>query len=446
MQWRYGTIGPMGIPTQVPTGADVVRAAEDLVPLLRERAAEIDDQRAIPEEIYRAVQDAGLLQHPQAAPLRRVRAHRARPRDGHADAREGLRVHRMGLRDPRLRQHRDLLVPRRRRQEEIWGANPGATLAGNTNLNPAAEVERVPGGYRLSGTWGYCSGSDFSEWLIFNAPVGEAGEGHMFIVAGEEAETIDDWWPTGMRGTGSRSKRVDRVFVPGRRVMRTADTTVRLEERRSLHATFDATYAPWPSHGRFPFAATAVGAAAGAAEDFGESSGSLTRVAHALGGTTRLVEQDYVATEFAEASGELDMAWDLVARDSREAAEYAGRHELPDERLLAKLHRDNALVTRVSLREVSRIHALVGAKAGFPGHPDLAGEARRRDGRRARDAQLAPGRRSLPRVRRVALTPGRPASLILDSRCATLPVDHALRIAPRTRSPRRGGSRDLPPR
>ena len=92
-------------------------------------------------------------------------------------------------------------------------------------------------------------------------------------------------------------------------------------------------------------------------------------MAHALGGTTRLVEQDYVATEFAEASGELDMAWDLVARDSREAAEYAGRHELPDERLLAKLHRDNALVTRVSLREVSRIHALVGAKAGFPGHP-----------------------------------------------------------------------------
>jgi resorcinol 4-hydroxylase (FADH2) len=166
-------------------------------------------------------------------------------------------------------------------QEEIWGANPAATLAGNTNLNPAAEVERIPGGYRLSGTWGYCSGSDFSEWLIFNAPVGEEREGHMFIVAGDEAETIDDWWPTGMRGTGSRSKRVTRVFVPDRRVMRTADTTIRLEERRSLHPTFDATYAPWPSHGRFPFAATAVGAAVGAAEDFAESSGSLTRVAHA---------------------------------------------------------------------------------------------------------------------------------------------------------------------
>ena len=158
-----------------------------------------------------------------------------------------------------------------------------------------------------------------------------------------------------------------RVFVPDRRVMRTADTTFRLEERRSLHPTFDATLRALAVARPVPVRRHRVGAAVGAAEGFGESSGTLTRVAHALGGTTRLVEQDYVATEFAEASGELDMAWDLVARDSREAAEYAGRHELPDERLLAKLHRDNALVTRVSLREVSRIHALVGAKAGFPG-------------------------------------------------------------------------------
>ena len=51
----------MGVSTHAPTGADVVRAAEDLVPLLRERAAEIDEGRAIPEEIYRAVQDAGLF-------------------------------------------------------------------------------------------------------------------------------------------------------------------------------------------------------------------------------------------------------------------------------------------------------------------------------------------------------------------------------------------------
>ena len=368
MQAGADTMRWMGVSAQAPTGADVVRTAEDLVPLLRERAAEIDEERAIPEEIYRAVQDAGLFN------ILKPRRYGGFELTEHDHAMVTLTLAKGCASTAWVFAILDsdniaICSFPEETQEEIWGVNPSATLAGNTNLNPAAEVERVPGGYRLSGTWGYCSGSDFSEWLIFNAPVGDEREGHMFIVAGEEAETIDDWWPTGMRGTGSRSKRVSRLFVPDRRVMRTADTTVRLEERRSLHPTFDATHAPWPSHGRFPFAATAVGAAVGAAEGFAESSSTLTRVAHALGGTTRLVDQDYVAAEFAEASGELDMAWDLVARDSREAAEYAGRHELPDERLLAKLHRDNALVTRVSLREVSRIHALVGAKAGFPGHP-----------------------------------------------------------------------------
>jgi len=67
---------------------------------------------------------------------------------------------------------------------------------------------------RLTGSWGFCSGSDFSEWLIFNAPAGPDGEGHMFLVPREDTTTIDDWFPTGMRGTGSRAMAVDDVFVP----------------------------------------------------------------------------------------------------------------------------------------------------------------------------------------------------------------------------------------
>jgi 3-hydroxy-9,10-secoandrosta-1,3,5(10)-triene-9,17-dione monooxygenase len=95
----------------------------------------------------------------------------------------------------------------------------------------------------------------------------------------------------------------------------------------------------------------------------------MTRVANALGGTVKLAEQDYVATEYADAAGELAMAALLIERRSFEAAELARRHVLPDERVLALQHRDNALVARIALREVQRIHALVGAKAGFPEHP-----------------------------------------------------------------------------
>jgi 3-hydroxy-9,10-secoandrosta-1,3,5(10)-triene-9,17-dione monooxygenase len=71
----------------------------------------------------------------------------------------------------------------------------------------------------------------------------------------------------------------------------------------------------------------------------------------------------------AALDGEREMARLLVERRSAEAAEHAARREHPPEELLAKQHRDNALVTRTALRAVNRIHALVGAKAGFPAHP-----------------------------------------------------------------------------
>jgi len=254
-------------------------------------------------------------------------------------------------------------------QEEIWGTDTYATLAGNTNLNPRATAARVPGGYRLTGQWGFCSGSDFSEWLIFNAPAGEAGEGHMFLVPRQDTTTIDDWFPTGMRGTGSRTMAVDDVFVPDHRVQATRDTVQKLQERRALHPTFDTMYAHWPSYGRFTFASTAVGAAWGAAEHFAATVTSATRVANALGGAVRLADQDYVATEFAEAAGEVQMAMALIERRSLEASELARRHRTPSAAELALQQRDNALVTRVALRSAQRIYSLVGAKAGNPEHP-----------------------------------------------------------------------------
>lgn len=44
-----------------------------------------------------------------------------------------------------------------------------------------------------------------------------------------------------------------------------------------------------------PFSAAGVGAALGAVEHFAQSAGSMSRVADALGGTVRLVNQEYAA-------------------------------------------------------------------------------------------------------------------------------------------------------
>jgi resorcinol 4-hydroxylase (FADH2) len=346
----------------------VLAAAEALVPTLRSRAAEVDRDRRIHAETYRAVQEAGLLH------ILKPKKYGGLELTEHEHAKAVVTLARgcastAWVYSILSSDNMAICAYPEETQDEIWGSDGYATLAGNTNLNRKARVEKVPGGYRLSGSWGFCSGSDFSEWLIFNAPAGEDGEGHMFIVPASDATTVDDWYPTGLRGSGSRTKVVDDVFVPEHRVQATKDTVVKLQERRELHPTFSALYAPWPSYSRFTFSGVAVGSALGAAEHFLDTGASNTRVANALGGTMTLADQDYVATEFAEAYGETEMARLLVESRSAEAARQAERHEAPSAADLGAQKRDNALVARIALRAVQRISLLVGAKAGFPDHP-----------------------------------------------------------------------------
>lgn len=350
------------------TPADMLRRAEELVPLLRERAVEVDENRRIHDDTYHRLLEAGFLH------MLKPKKYGGLEMTEHEHARVAMTLAK-GCASTAWTfsilssDNMAILAFPEETQEEIWGENTYATLAGNTNLNPKAIAQRVEGGYLLTGKWGFCSGSDFSEWLVFNAPVGDDGEGHMFLVPSESAERIDDWFPTGMRGTGSRSMAVSEVFVPDHRVQATKDTVQKLKERRALHSSFSAMWATWPSHGRFPFASCALGAALGAAEQFAATASSSTRVANALGGQVQLVEQDYVATEFSEAYGDLQMAKLLVESRSRQAAERASAH-IPSSPLdIAEDHMANALVARTALRSVQRIFSLVGSKAGMASHP-----------------------------------------------------------------------------
>lgn len=355
-------------PDPALTEADMIRRAEALVPLLRERAAEVDANRRVHDDTYERLLDAGFLH------MLKPKRYGGLELTEHAHAQVTVALAH-GCASTAWTfsilssDNMAIAAFPEETQEEIWGENPYATLAGNTNLNTNATTERVDGGYLLSGKWGFCSGSDFSEWLVFNAPVGDEGEGHMFLVRSSEAERTDDWHPTGMRGTGSRSMAVDRVFVPDRRIQATKDTVDKLKERRALHPTFGPMYASWPSHGRFSFAACALGAALGAAEHFAETVGSSSRVDNALGGRIKLSEQDYVASEFAEAYGELKMAKLLVDHHSSRASERAERHVASTPLESAQDQLANAQVTRTALRSVQRIFSLIGSKAGSPLHP-----------------------------------------------------------------------------
>ena len=105
-------------------------------------------------------------------------------------------------------------------QDDIWGENPDKLLS--SAYVPSGSVEPTEGGYLLSGDWPYSSGCDHAQWAIVGGIRPPAGPGEQpvlcaFFVPSTEYEIIDDWNTMGLAGTGSKTLRLKKVFVPQHR-------------------------------------------------------------------------------------------------------------------------------------------------------------------------------------------------------------------------------------
>ncbi|QQE78106.1 acyl-CoA dehydrogenase [Alicyclobacillus sp. SO9] len=101
------------------------------------------------------------------------------------------------------------------RLQEIYDGRD-ALLAGSGFTSGSAK--RVPGGYELSGSWKYCSGSDHATLFTFNSevPVEDnptVTEIRTFILRPTQVTITKDWDAFGLRATGSHSVTVENQFV-----------------------------------------------------------------------------------------------------------------------------------------------------------------------------------------------------------------------------------------
>ncbi|MCM3925921.1 acyl-CoA dehydrogenase [Frankia sp. AiPs1] len=116
---------------------------------------------------------------------------------------------------------------------QLFQDSDGLVVGG---INPSGQAEPVPGGYRLRGRWSFASGSTHADWLVcaslvteLDPPAGAPAEGdpaegdpvlaatartRMLFVPADAVRFDDDWFTTGLRGTGSVSFTVDDQFVP----------------------------------------------------------------------------------------------------------------------------------------------------------------------------------------------------------------------------------------
>jgi alkylation response protein AidB-like acyl-CoA dehydrogenase len=105
---------------------------------------------------------------------------------------------------------------------EIFG-DPRAVLAQGPGADARAVV--VDGGYRLTGRWAFASGCMHATWLHGSAMLYEADgsprrtadgahEAQMLFFPAADAEIVDTWHVSGLRGTGSHDYAVADLFVP----------------------------------------------------------------------------------------------------------------------------------------------------------------------------------------------------------------------------------------
>ena len=106
-------------------------------------------------------------------------------------------------------------------QDDVFAAQPDAIISGA--FAPRGKAIQVPGGYRVSGFWPFCSGSPAANWVMLGAEVlddsGQRLDGGGFLIPFADVEIKDDWDVTGLRGAGANSVLVKDVFVPEHRYL-----------------------------------------------------------------------------------------------------------------------------------------------------------------------------------------------------------------------------------
>jgi alkylation response protein AidB-like acyl-CoA dehydrogenase len=248
---------------------------------------------------------------------------------------------------------------------EVFGDERALVAWGPPN---ATNAQAVPGGYRISGRWGFASGCRHATWMGAHCDVieesGEVrcdGEGRAimltFLFPASQATLLGDWDTLGMRGTGSESYSVDDLFVPEAFTGRRGDPNLCREPGRLYAITMQGLYA-----------ASVAGAALGIARAMLDGLVDLAREKTPLG-LKRMADSGTVQAGIARAEARLGSGRAYLLETLAEIyarAEPGTPIDVPD-RARIRLAATYAIHAAISVAD--HVHKAVGVNGIFPGTP-----------------------------------------------------------------------------
>lgn len=106
-------------------------------------------------------------------------------------------------------------------REDVYAKDPNTLIS--AVIGPRGRARKVAGGYRLNGFWPFCSGVHHADWVMLGEMV-EADDGAVIdsgimLVPAKDIAIQDDWYVSGLTGTGSNSVVAKDVFVPEHRFL-----------------------------------------------------------------------------------------------------------------------------------------------------------------------------------------------------------------------------------
>lgn len=243
--------------------------------------------------------------------------------------------------------------------DDVWGADENATVS--AGLLPSGTNERVEGGWRLSGSWGFSSGCDHADWFLLGSMLpGDDGKPVPSLCLVPRANiTIDDnWHVMGMAGTGSKNVVAEGAVVPDHRTLPLA-TAMGGWDARGRPDVPPLYRLPHLSTVAFHFCATSLGIAEAMLDEI------VTGMAERNSFGNSVAEFPTMQMHIAEASTEIDCARLLIKRDVTEAmaAMHEGRSLSMECR--ARNRRDQAYAGRLCRQAVERLFEAAGSHGIF---------------------------------------------------------------------------------
>lgn len=197
---------------------------------------------------------------------------------------------------------------------------------------PTGQAQVVDGGIVVSGRWSWGSGAAHADWIAGGTIVEKEGETvsrngqpalHLVFFEKEDVRLLDNWDPSGLRGTGSGDFEVVDVFVPDGRWMIIGDV-----------APFDSPLFKFPAFSYFALSVAAVplGIARRAVDDFDSlMSGRIPSSTSKTIATAPITQREFGEAESLVLGahhyvwGQVECAWEkvtagieLTAEDRRE--------------------------------------------------------------------------------------------------------------------------------